>query len=115
MTVRCRRSPPESRGWADAVSGSAALAGALSGEPHSPQNFAVVALSAPHFGQPRGSTVPHSEQNFRLPGFSNPQLEQRIELLRSSTAAACLTRRRKEHFVLLREAPGHHALYAIVV
>jgi hypothetical protein len=48
--------------------------------PHSPQNFAAGALSAPHCGQVRGSPVPHSEQNFLSPGFSEPQFEQHIEV-----------------------------------
>jgi hypothetical protein len=54
------------------------LTGALSEAPHSPQNFAVGALSAPHRKQPRGSTVPHSEQNFLLAVFSVPHFKQRI-------------------------------------
>jgi hypothetical protein len=57
-----------------------ATTGALSGAPHSPQNFAIEAFSAPHREQARGSAVPHSEQNFPLTEFSDPQLEQRIEI-----------------------------------
>jgi hypothetical protein len=44
----------------------------------SPQNFAVGVFSAPHCGQPRGSTVPHSEQNFLPVVLSVPQFKQRI-------------------------------------
>jgi hypothetical protein len=58
--------------------------GALFEAPHSPQNLAADALSAPHCGQSRGGPIPHSEQNFLPPGFSNPQLEQRIEFLGNS-------------------------------
>jgi hypothetical protein len=93
-------SRPGGRGFRRSVSG------ALSEAPHSPENFAVVAVSAPHFGQPQGSTVPHSEQYFLPLGFSNPQLEQRIELSRNWTAASCLTQRRKKHFCSASRSAG---------
>src|SRR5271170_3960527 len=64
--------------------------GALRGTPHSPQNFAVGALSAPHCAQRGLSAIPHSEQNFLLSGFSNPQFEQCIELLRNCPTATHL-------------------------
>jgi hypothetical protein len=54
--------------------------GALSEAPHSPQNLAVGALSAPHCEQPRGSTVPHSEQNFLPVVLSVPHFKHRIAL-----------------------------------
>jgi hypothetical protein len=49
--------------------------------PHSPQNFAEAPFSALHWRQARGRPTPHSEQNFLPTGFSEPQLEQRIEVI----------------------------------
>src|SRR5260221_13659890 len=54
----------------------AAVAPATSGVAHSPQNFAVGALAAPHDGHMAASRVAHSPQNLRPASFSVPQLEQ---------------------------------------
>jgi hypothetical protein len=67
--------------------------GGLSGAPHSPQNFAIEAFSAPHWEQPRVSEFPHSEQNFLPTEFSNPQLEQRIGIKSESLKETLLVSR----------------------
>src|SRR5271154_6305853 len=55
-----------------------AAAGAANGAPQSSQNFAVGALSAPHFAQRLANGVPHSAQNFLPEVLSVPHFEQRI-------------------------------------
>src|SRR5271165_4418975 len=54
-------------------------AGAANGAPQSSQNFAVGALSAPHFAQRLANGVPHSAQNFLPEVLSVPHFEQRID------------------------------------
>ena len=82
--------------WTDRDAEIRTAAGAPSGAPHSPQNFATEAFSAPHWGQVRGSAVPHSLQNFLPTEFSNPQLEQCItNLFRAYLPATCIRRGRR--------------------
>src|SRR5260370_27056524 len=55
---------------------------AESGAPQSAQNFALGALSEPHFEHRFDKGLPHSAQNF-LPGWlSVPHFEQRIAIIR---------------------------------
>src|SRR5208282_5730689 len=51
---------------------------APNGAPQSSQNFAVGALSAPHFAHRLANGVPHSAQNFLPEVLSVPHFEQRI-------------------------------------
>jgi hypothetical protein len=46
--------------------------------PHSPQNFTVGELDAPHEGHVRASAAPHSPQNFRSDSFPVPQAGHKI-------------------------------------
>src|SRR5271156_3171665 len=57
---------------------ASAAAGVVNGAPQSSQNFAVGALSAPHFAQRLANGVPHSGQNFLPEVLSVPHFEQRI-------------------------------------
>src|SRR5271165_5636764 len=56
-----------------------AVVGAPNGAPQSSQNFAVGALSAPHFAQRLANGVPHSGQNLLPEVLSVPHFAQRIE------------------------------------
>src|SRR5271163_3631577 len=58
---------------------ASAAAGVVNGAPQSSQNFAVGALSAPHFAQRLANGVPHSGQNFLPEVLSVPHFVQRIE------------------------------------
>ena len=74
-TRSAKRTVTSLRSAAVETAGSGAGA-AISGEPHSPQNFVPGAFAVPHDGQARERGLPHSPQNFRLCSFSSPQAGQ---------------------------------------
>jgi hypothetical protein len=88
------RQQPTSRSWKGGVFETRVRTDALGEAPYSPQNFEIGALSAPHWGQRRGSPIPHSEQNLLSAGFSEPQFEQRLRFpINTCELFFCITQR----------------------